>query len=393
MNPTQKVITDTNKSPLVQVLTLMFLVIALLACSVRTGTKIRMIKTLRADDILTIVASVLAIGQSIAVFAGCDNGLGRHFNTLNSREIDTFFKSQYAANIMFITSLFCCKLSGIVNLRIMSREGQKWIIIGCEAVVGGWGFTALVVTLFQCRLPTPWRYADDTDCIDRTAFWTYYSITNIASDIAIVVIMCESVLKIQTSWSKKALVMGVFGSRILVTPAIAVQIYFSNKAFGATDFTFSIWKAAIALQLVQCLSVLTVCIPSFKPFLDSVESGQIRMDDLRRQGKTSTNGYPSGRPGCSGNKSSGSTPLGTRSRPFRLIEEAITTESQHSQVFELADFSKSNSRGAVNTTTEQQGAASEGQSRRTSHSSQSILILQAWQVEVRSMHERALGED
>lgn len=58
MNPTQKVITDTNKSPLVQVLTLMFLVIALLACSVRTGTKIRMIKTLRADDILTIVASV-----------------------------------------------------------------------------------------------------------------------------------------------------------------------------------------------------------------------------------------------------------------------------------------------------------------------------------------------
>ncbi|KAH7224438.1 hypothetical protein B0J15DRAFT_456835 [Fusarium solani] len=393
MNPTQKVITDTNKSPLVQVLTLMFLVIALLACSVRTGTKIRMIKILRADDILTIVASVLAIGQSIAMFIGCNNGLGQHFNTLNSREIDTFFKSQYAANTMFIASLFCCKLSGIVGLRIMSRESQKYIIFGCEAVVGGWGFTALVVNIFQCRLPTPWRYADDKDCIDRTAFWTYYSITNIASDIAIVVIMCESVLKIQTSWSKKALVLGVFGSRILVTPAIAAQIYYSNKAFGATDFTFSIWKAAIALQLVQCLSILTVCIPSFKPFLDSVESGQIRVDDLRRQGKTSTNGYPSGRPGYSGNKSSRSTTLGTGSRPFRLIEEPVTTESQHSQVFELADFSKSNSQGAVKMTTEQQGAAPEGQSRRRSHSSQSILIHQTWQVEVRSTHERALGED
>ncbi|RYC80077.1 hypothetical protein BFJ63_vAg17032 [Fusarium oxysporum f. sp. narcissi] len=58
MHPTQKVITDTNKSPLIQVLALMFLVIFLLSCSVRIGTKIRMIKTLRVDDILTIAATV-----------------------------------------------------------------------------------------------------------------------------------------------------------------------------------------------------------------------------------------------------------------------------------------------------------------------------------------------
>jgi hypothetical protein len=127
---------------------------------------------------------------------------------------------------MFIASLFCCKLSGIVGLRIMSRESQKYIIFGCEAVVGGWGFTALVVNIFQCRLPTPWRYADDKDCIDRTAFWTYYSITNIASDIAIVVIMCESVLKIQTSWSKKALVLGVFGSRILYVSITQLRLMY-----------------------------------------------------------------------------------------------------------------------------------------------------------------------
>lgn len=58
MHPTQKVITDSNKSPLVQVLTLMFLVISLLSCSVRIGTKIHMIKTLRVDDMLIIIATV-----------------------------------------------------------------------------------------------------------------------------------------------------------------------------------------------------------------------------------------------------------------------------------------------------------------------------------------------
>jgi hypothetical protein len=58
MHSTQKVITDTDKSLLVQVLVLMFVVIFLFSCSIRIGTKIRMTKTLTVDDMLTIVATV-----------------------------------------------------------------------------------------------------------------------------------------------------------------------------------------------------------------------------------------------------------------------------------------------------------------------------------------------
>ncbi|KAI3573918.1 hypothetical protein IWW34DRAFT_810158 [Fusarium oxysporum f. sp. albedinis] len=284
MHPTQEVITDTNKSPLVQVLILMFLVIFLLSCSVRIGTKILTTKTLSVDDILTIAATVFAIGQSIATFIGCDNGLGKPASRLDSREISIFFKSQYASNTMFVASVFCCKLSCTVCLRMISRESLRWIVFGFEAVVGGWGASALIVNLFQCQLPTPWIYTNDKRCIDRTAFWTYYSITNITTDIGIIIVFCENVLKIQIPWSKKIFVMSVFGSRILIIPAVAVQIYLSNKAFASTDFTFANWEAAIALQLVQCLSIVTVCIPSFRPLFNSLESGQIRIDDLRRQG-------------------------------------------------------------------------------------------------------------
>ncbi|WJG35757.1 uncharacterized protein FOBCDRAFT_241796 [Fusarium oxysporum Fo47] len=138
-------------------------------------------------------------------------------------------------------------------------------ILGFEAVVGGWGASALIINLFQGELPTPWIYTNDKRRIDRTTFWTYYSITNITTSIGIII---------------KILVKSVFGSRILVTPAIAVQIYHSNKAFASTDFTFANWKAAIALQLVQCLSIVTVCIPSFNPLFNGLESGQIRIDDL-----------------------------------------------------------------------------------------------------------------
>jgi len=116
---------------------------------------------------------------------------------------------------MFIASAFCCKLSCTAGLRMISRESQKWIVLGFEAIVGGWGASALIVNLFQCELPTPWIYTDDRKCIDRTAFWTCYSIINITTDIGIIILFCENVLKIQIPWSKKILAMSVFGSRIL----------------------------------------------------------------------------------------------------------------------------------------------------------------------------------
>ncbi|RGP61331.1 integral membrane [Fusarium longipes] len=377
MSSSQRIITDSNKSPLIQVLSLMFLVIAILACFVRTGTKIHMIKTLRSDDILIIVATLLASFQTATIFNACEHGLGQHFDILSSDDRQVFFKSQYATNTMLIASLLCCKLSGTMSLRIMAQKNQKWIIIACEGIVGVWGITALLVNFFQCRMPQPWIYSDADKCINLTAFWTYYSVANIVTDLVIVVIMAENVVKIQTSWSKKILVMSVFGSRIFVTPAIAAQIHYSNKAFASVDHSFAIWPASITIQLVQCLAILTVCLPNFKPFLDSLESGQIRVDDLRRQGKSSSNGYPTNKAGYAG---------GYKSNNKSSRSRALTgggSKAQRSEIHEMEDFSSSRSKPRHD-----HDKSWDGQSR-SSHSSQKILIHQTWQVDVESTHEAA----
>ena len=50
-------------------------------------------------------------------------------------------------------------------------------------------------------------------------------------------------------------------------------------------------------QLVQNLGIITACVPYIKPFLESLESGMIRTDDLRRRGVTAAYGYNSDRSG------------------------------------------------------------------------------------------------
>ncbi|KFA69709.1 hypothetical protein S40285_08106 [Stachybotrys chlorohalonatus IBT 40285] len=382
MSSPQRVITDTNRAPLVQVLGLMFLVIAVLASFVRSGTKIHMIKTLKADDILAIVSSLFAIGQSIAVFVACENGLGNLFDSLSPSNIDTFFRMQsyYAANAMFIASLTCSKLSGAMGLRLLTLDSQRWLILGCEITVGAWGVSALVASLFQCSLPSPWDYTDSARCIDLNTFWTYYSAANIVTDVAIIAIMVDNVRRIQTSWGKKTLVIGVFGCRILVIPAAAAQIYFTGRAYQSEDRTFSLWEVTIAAQLVQCLAIFTVCAPNLKPFLDSLESGQIRVDDMRRQGKSSSNGYPSYPSKNSRNKSGQNSAIVSKPRTRKSTDMFATDGSQRSEIHELVDLSKHKAQASNTVGVEQKRSWDE--SSRKSHSSQTILIHQSWQVDV-----------
>lgn len=60
---------------------------------------------------------------------------------------------------------------------------------------------------------------------------------------------------------------------------------------STTDITFDSWPYYISNQLVLNLSVLTVCVPSIKNFLISLESGMIQTGDfhLRKTGTTSAN--------------------------------------------------------------------------------------------------------
>lgn len=68
------------------------------------------------------------------------------------------------------------------------------------------------------------------------------------------------------------------------------QLVLRNETWSLSDVTFPVWKSAVANQVVQCLAITTICIPYLKPFLDSLESGQMRVDGTR-QAQTHASSY------------------------------------------------------------------------------------------------------
>jgi hypothetical protein len=156
-----------------------------------------------------------------------------------------------------------------------------------------------------------------------------------------------------------------------VIPAVGCQIYYSNKSLNSNDPTFTMWQAVVAMQIVQCLSIVTACVPYLKPFLDSLESGQLRADDLRRRGKTGVSGY--------GSHPSGGDSTGPKPIP---ADATASAGSQQSKLLELVEFPKAKQRSSVTViaNAKEPGTNWDGQS----HSSQTVLIQQTrtWDVDV-----------
>jgi hypothetical protein len=108
--------------------------------------------------------------------------------------------------------------------------------------------------------------------------------------------------------------------RVLV--AAAVQLGFFNQESKDValkdDLTLGYWRSSICNQIVQCLAIVTTCLPYTKLFMEGFESGLMRLDDLRRRGehtsKDASKGYQLMEISRSGERSERSARTGNAAR-------------------------------------------------------------------------------
>lgn len=77
----------------------------------------------------------------------------------------------------------------------------------------GWTVSGIVVTVFQCRLPTPWDILKTDDCIDIAAFSNFLASTNIATE-ALLVLVPLAIWTRDRSVGNRLYVSTVFFSRL-----------------------------------------------------------------------------------------------------------------------------------------------------------------------------------
>ncbi|KAI1088572.1 hypothetical protein F5B19DRAFT_505555 [Rostrohypoxylon terebratum] len=350
--------TPENYGTVVDVVSWFILITSCLTILVRLAMKWVLLKKFHTDDGLILVSQIFNISQTVATSLGVTNGLGSHLSTLSPSHIAAFQKSFYAASVLFVAGQAMSKLSLVSYIKLLSpitlHRVSCWVLLSAILL---WAFISVIVLLFQCGSPRFWDFLTNR-CSNRLAIWYYISITNIIIDICLIVLPVTVVWTLQTQFKRKLVVMVCFTTRLLTIAAISWQIREISKLNDYADATYSYWSFVLSMALAQNLGVMTASVPYLKPFLDSLESGLIRSDDMRRRAKSakSTTG--------SGQKHTDSS---FSSNPPRSASRDVTAH-------ELQDLRYDNSGATVSISAGRARTSADWES--ASHSSEAKLIKQ-----------------
>ena len=72
--------------------------------------------------------------------------------------------------------------------------------------------------------------------------------------------------------------------RLRVIAVSICKLVFLNRNLTSGDSFFQSWTTTLCTQIIQCLNLFSACVLYLRPLLRSLQSGFLRVDDLRRQG-------------------------------------------------------------------------------------------------------------
>ncbi|GKU07496.1 unnamed protein product [Fusarium langsethiae] len=209
--------TPFNKSSVVRAVSMILMVVTVFSVLIRLLARLAAVKRLTfslfftSDEIMILTSMVFAIAQSTIVYTQGSNGLGKL--DVSSSQVSSILKSQLGSDVLFFIALGLSKLSAMTTIWNMSPLSHKKIL-SIQILIGGWAISAVLVRSFACSLSNPWDYLNGR-CINMVAFWTYVDAVNIATDLLITVLTLGILIHLQMPMGTKAMVVGVFGSRIL----------------------------------------------------------------------------------------------------------------------------------------------------------------------------------
>ncbi|KAI2631633.1 hypothetical protein GGS21DRAFT_544344 [Xylaria nigripes] len=275
----RRVVPVNDQRIIFQIILWFLFVVAILSLGARLGTKYAMTRKLAWDDWLMLAAQV---GSALDSRLGsASRGLGKPLNTLTKDAVENLLEAEYASVIFQLLTLALIKWSISAFIRQLSRTSTHqrldWIF---RVTVGLWVMSAILTSLFQCAFPRPWDYIHNPRCINRRSWWAFVVVVNIATELIIVALYILIIRNLQISLIRKMFVLMIFTTRLLVVGIALAQLTAFLNAFPGPDLTDDLWLPTVLNQALLSASIVTACAPYLRPFMESLESGVTRVENL-----------------------------------------------------------------------------------------------------------------
>ncbi|KAI1268034.1 hypothetical protein F5Y18DRAFT_277060 [Xylariaceae sp. FL1019] len=266
------VITNTDHGSYVVIVTWILGSISILFVAIRAALVTHRTRRFGLDNAPIIGGLVFCIGQSIAATLCVSYGLGRHLDTLSTDDIHSYYKAALAVSILSAVVFVLSKLSILVLIAsITPSEITTAAVNYSSGFILLWGIANILSVSLRCAPHIPAMF-EQQSCVDEKALFYSHDVINITTEVILLILPLTIVWGLQIRPQKKAVVLGLFWTRILVPVAIGFHLDALSRYLFKGDPTWNYLLPSLWNQVVVHTSIMTACIPAMKPFLDSLQS-------------------------------------------------------------------------------------------------------------------------
>ncbi|PUU77817.1 hypothetical protein B9Z19DRAFT_1049650 [Tuber borchii] len=242
--------------------------------------RLYIVKMIRSDDWIMLVALVSAWGLGVTNNFHIKYGIGKHTvdNAKDYKKIIVpILTLWYVYQLQYLITLFLIKASILSFYRRISRERSYqisvWIVGG---IIVAYTVAMLIVNLFECPrdITRAWSPGFPTGCNDLSIVYYAMASFNIISDIVILFLPFPMLLRLQTKKRNRVALLLIFscGSIAVIASIVRINALYQNKKAldRGGDTSYLATYVLLWSQIEVNVAIITACAPAMKPFVSSV---------------------------------------------------------------------------------------------------------------------------
>ncbi|KAL7962439.1 hypothetical protein V8C34DRAFT_183537 [Trichoderma compactum] len=286
---------EYNGAPLVGTC-IAFLSLTWLAVGLRTYTRAVVIKSVQEDDWLMLVAQAVFTLSCAFVFAGVQDGMGRHNDAIadDGKKVSALMW-QSLATVTYVVNMMFIKLSiGIFLLRLSARKVYNWVICVSLVIIGIWSLVIFFYDIFQCTpVQKQWDFriqggkcASPNDII---AAAYAISVMTIASDWLYALLPIPMLWSVKMTSQAKGTVILILGLGIFASIATLIRIKYLSSLQDTNDLLFSATDVMIWTIIEPGVAIVASSLATIRPLLRAMK---IRgFESTGRRTRSAPSGY------------------------------------------------------------------------------------------------------
>ncbi|PYI24194.1 hypothetical protein BO99DRAFT_418850 [Aspergillus violaceofuscus CBS 115571] len=225
----------------------------------------------------TLLSSAIA-GATVSLAATRGLGRPRIDEDTPEDQLAGLQTAIYLTEVFHVLTLGLGKLSFIALFYMVLSGSALTTLTRAIFAVGTflvlWTFTMVVAVALPCRPPEVWGLIFGT-CLDVTALWTYYGVTNIIIEALLFAVPSILIYRLRMRLRKRLVVIGCLSVRTLyVSPLRLCTCSLADTSPPALPVALYPWM--LCGQVLQTVTIVAACVPYLREFLESFPSGMLK---------------------------------------------------------------------------------------------------------------------